>query len=108
MAADPYLDAHDEVAVRFRDLDGIDRIHQPELLAFTDHDAVGEAEDAGMRDMQIGKDAHLAWLDHMLAEAREVARAGAAGVDRRGDAGRAAELLGIDAKRGAAPIDMGM
>ena len=44
----------------------------------------------------------------MLAEAREIARAGAAGVDRRGDAGGAAELLGVDAERGAAPIDVGV
>ena len=64
--------------------------------------------DAGVRDVQIGEDAHLARLDHVLAEAREIARAGAAGVDRRGDAGGAAELLGVDAERGAAPIDMGV
>ena len=67
-----------------------------------------EAEDAGKRDMQIGEDAHLARLDHVLAEAGEIARAGAAGIDRRGDAAGAAELLGIDAERGAAPIDVGV
>ena len=44
----------------------------------------------------------------MLAEAVEIARAGAAGIDRRGDAGGAAEFLGIDAERGAAPIHMGV
>ncbi len=38
--------------------------------------------------MQIGEDADLAQLDHVLAEAGEIARAGAAGVDRRGDARR--------------------
>jgi hypothetical protein len=43
-----------------------------------------------------------------LRKAREIARPGAAGVDRRGDAGGAAELLGVDADRGAAPIDMGV
>ena len=58
--------------------------------------------------MQIGEDAHLARLDHVLAEAGEVAGPGAAGIDRRGHAGRAAELLGVDAERGAAPIDMGV
>ena len=61
-----------------------------------------------MRDMQVGEDADLARLDHMLAEAREIAGAGAAGIDRGGDAGGAAEFLGVDAERGAAPIDMGM
>ena len=44
----------------------------------------------------------------MLAEAGEVAGPGAAGVDRGGDAAGAAELLGVDAERGAAPIDMGV
>ena len=91
-----------------RHLDGVDRIHQPHLLALADHDPMREAEDAGMRDMQIGQNADLARLDHVLAEAREIARAGAAGVDRRGDAGGAAELLGVDAERGAAPIDVGV
>ena len=47
-----------------------------------------------------------AWFDHMLAEAREISRAGAAGVDRSSDAASARELLGVDAKRRAAPIDM--
>ena len=59
-----------------------------------------------MRDVQVGEDAHLARLDHVLAEAGEVAGAGAAGVDRGGDAGGAAELLRVDAERGAAPVDM--
>ncbi len=58
--------------------------------------------------MQISENANLARLDHVLAEAREITRASAAGVDRRGDAGGAAELLGIDAERGAAPIDVGV
>src|SRR5258708_8809181 len=66
------------------------------------------AEDAGVRDMQIGENADLARLDHVLAEAREITRAGTAGVDRRGDAGGAAKLLGIDADRSAAPINVGM
>ena len=104
----PHLDADDEVAIILRHLDRVDRIHQPELLALADHDPMREAEDAGMRDVQISENAHLTRLDHVLAEAREIARAGAAGVNRRGNAGGAAELLGIDAKRGAAPIDMGV
>jgi hypothetical protein len=44
----------------------------------------------------------------VLAEACEIAGTGATGVDRGGDARAAAKLLGIDAERGAAPIDMGV
>jgi len=61
-----------------------------------------------MRDVQIGENADLARLDHVLAKPCEIARAGAAGVDRRGDAGSAAEFFGIDTERGAAPIDVGV
>ncbi|MGY4354189.1 hypothetical protein ACVW0J_000682 [Bradyrhizobium sp. i1.7.7] len=103
-----HLDADDEVAVGIGHLGRLDRVHQPQLLALADHDPVREAEDAGMRDVQIGEDADLARLDHMLAEAREIAGTGTAGIDRSGDAGEAAEFLGIDAERGAAPIDMGV
>ena len=50
------------------------------------------------------------WLGSItcLRKPGEIARAGAAGVDRRGDAGGAAELLGVDAERGAAPINVGV
>ncbi len=106
--AHAHLDADDEVAVGVRDFSGADRIHQPQLFALAHHDAIGEAEDAGMRHMQISEDAHLARLDHMLAEAGEIAGAGTAGIDRGGDAGGAAKLLGVDAERGATPIDMGV
>jgi hypothetical protein len=44
----------------------------------------------------------------MLAEAVEVAGAGAAGVDHRGDAALPCELVGVDPERGAAPIDVGV
>ncbi|GMO90059.1 hypothetical protein BwSH17_77590 [Bradyrhizobium ottawaense] len=108
MQADAHLDADDDIAVGIGHLGRLDRIHQPQFLALADHDPVREAEDAGMRHVQISKDADLARLDHMLAEAGEIAGSGAASVDRRGDAGEAAELLGIDAERGAAPIDMGV
>jgi len=106
--ADAHLDADNQVAVLLGHRDGVDRIHQPDLLALADHDPVREAENAGVRYMQIGENADLARLDHMLAEARKVARAGAAGVDRGGDAGGAAKFFGVDAERGAAPIDMGV
>src|SRR5450631_2517905 len=108
VAAYSHLDADDEVAVEVRHAGGVDRIHQPDLLTLADHDPMREAEDAGVRDMQISEDADLARLDHVLAEAREITGAGAAGVDRRGDARGAAELLGVDADRSAAPIDMGV
>ena len=67
-----------------------------------------EAKDAGERDVQIGEDAHGRLLDHMPAEAGEIARARAAGVDGRGHPGCAAEIFGIDAERSAAPVYMGM
>src|SRR6202011_5830905 len=89
IAAYSHLDADDEVAVELRHPDGVDRIHQPDLLALADHDPMRVAEDAGVRDMQIGENTDLARLDHVLPEAREITRAGAAGVDRRGDAGGA-------------------
>src|ERR1700722_13915511 len=108
MTADAHLDADDEITFLVRHPDGVDWIYQPELLAFTDHDAIREAVDAGMRDMQISENADLARLDHMLAEARKIARAGATGVDRRGNAGGAAELFGVDTERSAAPIDVGV
>jgi hypothetical protein len=44
----------------------------------------------------------------MLAEAGEIAGAGAAGIDGGGDARGAAKFLGVDAERGAAPIDVGV
>ena len=75
-------------------------------MALADHDAVREAVDAGERDVQIGQDADRAALDHVLAEAREIARAGGAGVDAGGDRAAAREILGVDAERSAAPIDM--
>ncbi len=44
----------------------------------------------------------------MLAEAVEVAGPGAAGIDEGRDAARARDQLGLDAERGAAPVDMGV
>src|SRR5713101_6485802 len=108
MKPDPDLDADDEIAVLIRHRDGVDRIHQPDLFTLADHDPMREAVDAGMRDMQVSQNADLARLDHVLAKTCEIARAGAAGVDRRGNAGGAAELLGVNAKRGAAPVNVGV
>ena len=106
--ADPHLDADDHVAVGVRHLHRLGRRHQAELLALAHHHGLGERVDAGERDVQVGEDAHRAGLDHVLAEAGEIAGPGAAGVDRSGDAAGAAEFLRVDAERGAAPIDMGV
>src|SRR5215470_12798748 len=58
--------------------------------------------------MQIRENAHLAPLDHVLAEAGEVAGPGAAGIDRGRHPAGAAELFRVDAERGAAPINVGV
>ena len=89
--ADPHLDADDDVAVGVGDLDRLARRHQPEIAAFADHDPPRKGEDAGEGDVQIGEDARLAPLDHMLAEAEEIAGPGAAGVDHGRDAARPAK-----------------
>ena len=107
-APDAHLDADDHVAIGIGHLHRADRVHQPQLLALTDHDAVGEGVDAGMRHVQVGQDAHLARLDHMLAEAGEIAGTGAARIDCSRHARGAAELLCIDPERGGAPVDVGV
>src|SRR4051812_24688942 len=106
MAADTHLDADDEIAVGVRDFDRVDRVHKPQLFAFTDHHATRKAVDAGVRDVQVSQDANLAWLDDVLAKTGEIARTGAAGVDSGGDAGSAAEFFGVDAERRTAPVNM--
>jgi hypothetical protein len=105
---DPDLDPDDEVAICIRDLRAVDRVHERELAAFADHHPLVEAVDAGMRDVQVGEDAHLGGLDDVLAKAHPVAGAGRAGIDGRRDAAPPAELLRIDAERGAAPINVGV
>src|SRR5207302_614512 len=47
-------------------------------------------------------------LDDMPAEAGEIARAGAAGIDKGSCAAARRELGGVDSERGPAPIDMGV
>ena len=106
--ADAHLDADDDIAIGIGDLDRIERCHQAEFLALAHHDPWREGEDAGERDMQIGEDAHLAALDHVFAESRKVAGPGTTGIDRSGDARAAAKIFGVDAERGAAPVDVGV
>ena len=108
MPAHPHLDADDDVAVLVGDLDRLAHRQEPEIAAFADHDPPREGEDAGKGDVEIGEDARFAPLDHVLAEAEEVAGPGAAGIDRGGHAARPGEVVGIDAERGSAPIDVGM
>jgi hypothetical protein len=102
----PHLDAHDEVAIGVGHSRAIDGVHQHEFAALAHHHAVVEAVDAGMGNVQIGEDAHLARLDHVPAKTHPVAGAGRARIDRRGDPAPAAEILGVDAERGAAPINV--
>jgi hypothetical protein len=60
----------------------------------------------GKGDMEVGEDAHVAALDHVLAEPREVPWTRAARIDRGRDARAAAEFLSVDAEWRAAPVDM--
>jgi hypothetical protein len=106
--ADAHLDADNNVAIGARNLRRIDRRHETHVLALSDHDPRREGINAGEGDMEIGEDAHCAALDHVLAESREIARARAAGIDRGRDARPAAEILGVDAERRTAPVDMRM
>lgn len=52
------LDAHDCIAIGVYDLDRFGGRHQPEVAAFTDHNATGEPIDAGERYVEEGKDPH--------------------------------------------------
>jgi hypothetical protein len=46
------LDAHDCIAIGGYDLDRFGGRHQPEVAAFTDHNATGEPIDAGERTLR--------------------------------------------------------
>ena len=65
VASDPHLDPHDHVAICICNGSGGDRVHEADVLALANHDGVGKSVDAGMRDMEIGKDPNLRALDHM-------------------------------------------
>ena len=108
MPTDADLYADDDVAVFGRDGGGFFRRHQANILALPDHDRLGKPEDAGKRDVQVGEDARFAAFDDVAAEARKIARTGAAGIDRGGDTRRAAKIVGINTQGRAAPIDVGV
>ena len=83
-------------------------VAQHDLAAFADHHVAREAVDAGERDVEIGEDPAARALDDVVAEAREVAGPGAAGVDEGGGAAAPGQRVGVDAQRGAAPVDVGV
>ena len=84
------------------------RVQQAHVAGLADHDGLGEREDAGERDVEIGQDADRRALDHELAKAVEVARPGAAGVDQGGGAGAPRHRLRAHAERGGAPVHVGV
>ena len=103
--ADPDFDAADRVAVRQRDLDRVDRRHEPEVAALSHHHPLGKAVNAGKGDVEKGDDPNRRRPDHMFEKARIIARPGAARIDER-RAAPSRENERIDAERRAAPIDM--
>jgi hypothetical protein len=103
--ADPDFDAPDRVAVRQRDLDRVDRRHEPEVATLSHHHPLGKAVDAGKGDVEKGDDPNRRRPDHMFEKARIIARPGAARIDER-RAAPSRENERVDAERRAAPIDM--
>ena len=108
VAADPDLDADDQVAVLLGDLEAFARIEQADVAAFADHHRLREGEDAGEGDVEIRQDADRRGLDDVGAKAVEVAGPGAAGIDQGGGARAQGHWLRLDAEAGAAPVDVGV
>ena len=104
--ADANLDAQHQVLVLACHAHRLARVEQPHVGALAHHHGLGEGEDAGEGDIEERQDPDRRGLDHVLAEAREVAGPGAAGIDEGRDAARSREQLGLDTERGTAPIDM--
>ena len=65
-----------------------------------------QGEDAGEGQVEERQHTDFGGFDHVAAEAVDVAGPGRAGIDQRGAAGKLGIAVGIDAERGAAPIDM--
>jgi hypothetical protein len=102
------LDAHDCIAIGGYDLDRFGGRHQPEVAAFTDHNATGEPLDAGERYVEEGKDPPGGRRSNdLLQEPHVVSWLRAARVDER-RAAAAGEAERVDTERSAAPIDMRM
>jgi hypothetical protein len=80
-----------------------------QIRALAHHHAGREAEDAGVRPRAVARDAHLRRLDHVLAEAGEVAWPAHCPVS---DRCRHAEVRQNSSasmpSEGAAPVDMGV
>src|SRR5438132_309567 len=106
VAARANLDADDDIGVLAHCRHGFARLAEPQVAAFADRHRLGEAEDAGKGDVDASEDADFRALDDMASKAQEIAGAGAAGVDEGGGAALGGEPVGIDAERGAAPVDM--
>ena len=100
------LDADDEVAVGLDHVDAVPRSEQPDVVSLSHHDALREGVDPGEGHMEVWEDAHRAPLDDMLAEAGEIARTRAAGVDAGRNRAAAREILGVNAERRAPPINV--
>ena len=58
IAPDAHLDAGEHIAIGVARPRPCRGRQQPLVAALADHDALGEAIDAGERDVQIGEDAH--------------------------------------------------
>ena len=84
--ADPHLDADDDVAMLAGAGHRLARVAQADIAAFADHDVAREAEDAGEGDVEIGEDPRRERSMTWLAEAGEIAGAGAARIDEGGGA----------------------
>jgi len=107
-ASDAHLDADNEVAIGLGDAATFAQVEQPDIGTFAEHDGGGESVDPCEGNVEIGEDADRRLLDDVVAETVEIARPGAARVDERGGGAARRQRSGIDAERGAAPVDMGV
>ena len=89
LVADTHLDADHEIAVFLRDLPALAEVEQADIGALAHHHARTEREDARERDVEIGQNPHGRGLDHMPAEAQEIARTRGTGIDEGGRAAAA-------------------
>lgn len=107
-APEPYLDANNQISVGVGNFHGCFGVHQPQLFTFAEHDAIGKPEYPGVQNVQIGEYSNNGSFDDMLAEAGKIAGSRRTSVNCRGDGTFAAEVLRINAKRSASPVNMRM